>query len=220
MRHGSRALTQQVGLAAQRFTAQPHPLALGQIVSFDPATHMAVAKVDYGDGFVFNTPPSQLMVPWHGPGYSDASGPEEGQQCIVGTLDAAGDVFVILGFTATEDANGINVPAGEKKVLDKHGSFVHHSGARGGSMRTFGNAFATLVGGTATEVGGENLDATNDAIIRKSDLDAALVAQLVQLKSDLTTWAATKLQPGSGATAPVTLTAVRSTGSSKSRAVP
>lgn len=220
MRHGSRALTQQVGLAAQRFTAQPHPLSLGTIVSFDPATHMAVAKVDYGDGFIFNTPPSQLMVPWHGPGYSDASGPEAGQQCIVATLDHAGDVFVILGFTSTEDANGINVPAGEKKVLDKRGSFVHHSGARGGSVRAFGNAYATLVGGTATEIGGENLDAVNDAIIRKSDLDAAIAAEVAQLKLDLTTWASTKLQPGTGATGPVTLTAVRSTGSSKSRAVP
>jgi hypothetical protein len=218
MRHGSRALTQQVGLAAQRFTAQPHPLALGQIVSFDPATHMAVAKVDYGDGFVFNTPPSQLMVPWHGPGYSDASGPEEGQQCIVGTLDAAGDVFVILGFTATEDANGINVPAGEKKFsinTDRSSTTAARAAACAPSATHLRRSSAERQPKSGREPRRDQRCDNSEVGSRRRARRAARPTQ-----SDLATWAATKLQPGSGATAPVTLTAVRSTGSSKSRAVP
>jgi len=53
-----------------------------------------------------------------------------------------------------------------------------------------------------------------NAVIRKSDLDAALAAQASQFNSQLATWAAAHVQPGTGGTGP-TLTAVTSTGSTK-----
>lgn len=68
--------------------------------------------------------------------------------------------------------------------------------------------------GTITLGSGDDPGAA-DALIRKSDLDNALSAQMNQLKTDLTTWASTHLQPGSGGTGPTSLTAVTSSGSAK-----
>jgi len=212
------ALAQAIGAVSQRFNGQPPAIVLGSIVSYDAATNRAVAEVDWGTGFTYQTPPSQLMVPWNGADYTDQSGPQGGEQCVVACLDPYGDVFVILGYTTNDDAPGANVPSGERKIVDPRGSFVHWATERGGAVRTSAAGYATIFGGTGTEVGGENLDETNDAIMRKSDVDAALAAQIAQLKSDLTTWAAAHLQGGSGASGPTTLTAVESTGSTKARA--
>lgn len=68
--------------------------------------------------------------------------------------------------------------------------------------------------GIITLGGGDDLGA-GFALIRESDLNSALSAQMNQLKTELTTWAAAHLQPGAGAAGPTTLTAVTSTGSSK-----
>jgi hypothetical protein len=207
---------------AQRQTWNPPALTLGTIVSFDPDTHMAVAKIDFGGGWTWNTPPSQLMVPWHGTGdngpYSAAGGPEEGQQCVVGILDRAGDVYVILGFTPFDPASGIGVPPGELLHKDKRTSFLHLAAQRGGMARVFGNAYASIFGTSGTEVGGENLDATEDAIVTKTYLDQALSDQVDKIQSQITSWASASLQGGSGASGP-TLTAIESTGSSLARAV-
>ena len=66
---------------------------------------------------------------------------------------------------------------------------------------------------------GRDLDQSNDAVIRKSDLDAALAAQTAQYMSDLASWAGASLKPGSGASGP-SMTAIHSTGSSKVKAFP
>ena len=222
-RYGTRHLAQRIMAASQRYSTKAPPIALGTIVSFNKTDHTIVAKVDYGDGFAFTTTPSQLMVPWHGADsgtpYGEGGGPEEGQQCVVATLDADTDLYLILGFTPFDDATGIGVPAGEQWTVDKRGSFSKFVAARGGALRHFAAGFATIFGGTATEVGGENLDATDDAIIRKSDLDQALSDQIAQLKTDLTAWAAASLMGGSGAGGP-SPTAITSTGSSVARAAP
>lgn len=65
--------------------------------------------------------------------------------------------------------------------------------------------------GILTLGGGDGLG-VEFAVIRKSDLDNALASCAQQFTSQLTTWAAAHVQPGSGATGP-TLTAVPSTGS-------
>ena len=67
---------------------------------------------------------------------------------------------------------------------------------------------------------GRDLDQSEDAVIRKSDLDAALAAQMSQLKSDLAAWASASLQGGGGAGGPSELTAIHSMGSSKVKAFP
>jgi hypothetical protein len=68
-------------------------------------------------------------------------------------------------------------------------------------------------------IGAKTLNNANDAVMRKSDVDAALAAQVTRTKNEITAWAAAHLQGGTGASGP-TMTAVTSTGSSKVKAAP
>jgi hypothetical protein len=217
-RAGSKNFWQAAAAAGTRFNAQPVMLVGGTINSYDPTTQYVTVDIDMGGGWMYTTPPSQLMAPWHGNQFSASFGAVPGTQVLVAVVDPAGNEFVVLGFTSNDPDPGINVPSGDGMVMDPNGNFVNWTADRGGAMRHYGTAFATIFGGQGTEVGGENLDATNDAIIRKSDLDLALSNQVSQIQAEIETWAAAHLQPGSGAPPP-TLTAVESTGSSLARAV-
>lgn len=217
-------ITEAIRGAARRAQSSPWPIVVGEIVSYDPSTHFVVAQYDVVDnnGTVLQqqTPPSQLMVPWWGDGYGDQSGPESGAQCTIAILDPQGSTFLVLGFTSNDLNPGFNTPAGEKQILDKRGSFVWWSGLRGGVLRIFGQGFATIFGTNGTEVGGENLDETQDAICTKRYVDDVIQRQLSQLRTDLVTWAGAHLQSGSGAPGPTSLTAVETNASSLARAVP
>jgi hypothetical protein len=218
------SLHEAVRGAARRADSSPWPFVIGEIVSYDPATHFVVAQYDVtdrdGTTTPTQTPPSQLMVPWWGANYGDQSGPEQGAQCAIAILDPEGSEFLILGFTSNDLNPGFGTPSGEKQILDKRGSFVWWTAIRGGALRIFGKGFATLFGTNGTEIGGENLDATEDAICTKRYVDDVISRQMAQLKTDLATWAGAHLQSGSGASGPTSLTAETTNASSKARAVP
>jgi hypothetical protein len=207
---------------ARRATSSPWPFVMGEIVSYDPTTSFVVAQYDVvdRDGTVYQnqTPPSQLMMPWWGQGYGDQMGPEPGAQCVIAILDPQGNEFLVLGFTSNDLDPGFNTPSSERHILDKRGSFVWWSALRGGVLRIFGKGYATLFGTNGTEIGGENLNATNDAIITKTHLDAALAALTMQYSSEISAYLAANVSHGSGAPA-ITLSPVTSTGSSLARAV-
>lgn len=217
------SLHEAVRGAARRADSSPWPFVIGQIVSYDPDTSFVVAKYDVvdrtGTQLEQQTPPSQLMMPWWGQGYGDQMGPEAGTQCLIAILDPQGSEFLVLGFTANDLHPGFATPSTERQILDKRGSFVWWSALRGGVLRLFGKGYATLFGTTGTEIGGENLDATEDAICTKRYVDDAISRQITQLQSQLGTWASAHLSNGSGATGP-TLTPVTTNASSKARAVP
>jgi len=93
-------------------------------------------------------------------------------------------------------------------------SFVTKGGL---SLRIDDAANRVVVTAPLVELGADNLDAANNAVIRKTDLDAALSAQAAQFQTQLRTWAAASVQGGSGAGGP-SLTAVTSHGSTTVRA--
>jgi hypothetical protein len=67
------------------------------------------------------------------------------------------------------------------------------------------------------EIGAPGLNATQQAVIRKSDLDAWGASLMTHITTQLDTWATTHLQGGTGAVGP-TLTSVPSTGSATVKA--
>lgn len=89
------------------------------------------------------------------------------------------------------------MPAGEKKTIDKRGSFVHFAAQCGGMIRNFAAGVASLFGGSATELGGENLNASLDAVATKRYVDSALTTQIAQLQAQISADAFASLQSGS-----------------------
>lgn len=212
------SLHEAMRAAARRADPAPWPFVVGEIFSYDPKTSFVVAQYDSTDrtGATIQqqTPPSQLMMPWWGQNYGDQMGPEVGAQCLIAILDPQGNEFLVLGFTSNDLDPGFNTPSSERQILDKRGSFVWWSALRGGVLRLFGQGYATLFGTNGTEVGGENLDATEDAIVTKRYLDD----RIASLQSELTSWASASVQHGSGASGPTL--AASAQGSSLARAVP
>lgn len=119
-------LTEAVRGAAMRANSSPWPFVLGNIDSYDPATHLVIASYNVADAngnlVTIKTPPSQLMVPWWGQGYGEQSGPPVGAQCLVAIVDPKGDEFIVLGFTANNADPGLGAPSDEKWTVDRRGS--------------------------------------------------------------------------------------------------
>ncbi len=217
-RSGSRNFLQALGSHAQRVNAAPWPFQFGTVKSYDPSTHRAVVTVDYGDTS-FDTSPCSIASEFWGQGYGSQAGPPQGAQVILGVLHPNGNEFIILGFTSNDQDTAFNIPSDDYEVKDKRGSFVNWTAARSGALRIFGAAVATIFGGTKTEVGGENLDATARAAITKTELDTAIATLVTHLQTQLTSWASANLPGGNGASGP-TLTPTTSTGSSTVKIAP
>jgi hypothetical protein len=131
------------------------------------------------------------------------------------------DAYVKLtndGSTQGDDAGGIQILAGGfAKIFTTNGwTFSFDDTGKKGIIASPGGLSITLDDNNGVMTLGSGDDpGSAEALIRASDLNSALSAQVNQLKTDLTTWAAAHLQGGSGATGPTALTAVTSTGSSK-----
>lgn len=209
-RAGSANLLQAQGAHSQRVNASVAPFWFGTVKSYDKATHTAVITIDKGNGSAYDTPPSPVMSPWWGQGYGDQAGPPPNAQALVAVIDEPGNLYAVLGFTPNNVDTGQGAPSDERWITDVRGSFIQWCAA---GLRCFATGIASFWGSTRTEIGAEGLDAVENAVIRKSDLDAALVAQTAQYESELSVWAS-GLSGGSGVAGP-TLQPVTSTGSSK-----
>lgn len=214
-RSGSRNFLQAIGSVARRFNDAVPTLCYGVIKSYDPTTHFVVATIDVGvdsgSGEImhYDTPPSQLMVPYHGNALGKGAGPKGGEQCLVGVIDAHGDEFIVLGFTSNDEQPGLGVPAGDDWAVSS------------GALRRIGGTRAALAATNGvTELGAESLDHTEDAIVTKRYVDDVISRQIAQLASDLKTWANASFQGGTNAAPQPTLTAKTTNASSKALAAP
>lgn len=207
-RSGLRNLLQGFGSVARRFSDTVPTLCHGVIKSYDQATHYVVATIEVGvdstgQVVTYDTPPSQLMVPYHGNSLGKGAGPKGGEQCLVGVIDADGNEFIVLGFTSNDEQPGLGVPSGDDWAVS------------GGVLRRIGGTRAAIAATNGpTELGGENLDATNDAVVTVRTFNAWQNAFVAALK----TWANTNFQSGAN-TAPAPSTSAMN-GSSKAKAAP
>lgn len=218
-RSGSRNLLQAFGAHSARVTAYPWPFQFGIVQSYDKTTHRVTVTIDRGGGSSYTPPPCQIVSEFWGQGYGSQAGPPPGAQAFLGAIDANGTQYAVLGYTANEEDVAFSVPSDDYEVKDKRGSFVNWTAARSGALRIFGAAVATIFGGTVTEIGGENLNATSRAAISKTELDSAIATLVTHLQTQLATWASSSLQGGNGAGGP-TLTPITSTGSSTVKIAP
>lgn len=209
-----------MGSHARRKAARADTVMIGEVKSYDPAHGTVIVTVSRADQ-PQDIGPMPLLLPWLGPGYGVQGGPEENVQVAVLVIDYQANEFIAIGFLPNDDDHPPAAASKTYKLIDKLGSYVLLDPTqRSGLLSLFAAAVAVIAGAQHTFVGGDNLDTTNDAIITKTKLDAALTAQAAQTKTDITTWAAAHLQPGSGASGPTTMTAVTSSGSSKAMAAP
>jgi hypothetical protein len=195
-------------------------LWFGVVQAYEPATHRVKVKIDKGNGQAYITPWSPICSPFWGPttsgsrSYGLQGGTPLGAQALVGVVDEQGNLFVVFGFCSNSLDPGQGTPSDEFWLQDVRGSFLQLIAKGGGSLRAFATGIASFFGGSRTEIGGENLDTSQQAVIRKSDLDAALVRQVAMLQAQLSAWAGSSVQGGMGASGP-TLSPIQSTGSTK-----
>jgi hypothetical protein len=183
-------------------------ITVGELTAYFPEQHMGtfdlVMHPDDKTGDPVPTGPIPLGSFSTGPGYGAQFTPAIGAQALVIYIDAA----KVLPIGAVFLFNEVEAPPWPKGdfsgIVDQYGNALKWSQAR-----------SALVAPTKLELGTENLDATQDAVISKRYLDQWWSAQVAQLKTDLASWASVYLQPGHGAPGPTTLNSAASSGSAK-----
>jgi len=213
-----------MAMRARRANPVPIYLHIGELKAWNPANNTVDVYLPHVDGA--NSPTTQtfpmpLMTGITGPNYGDQVGPDtsgtQPLQVVVACGSPDGDDYVALGFLYTANQQPPGAPATELWRVDKRGSSLKLTvdgktvGDGAGGAKLLGDGYASVVA-PLTELGAQNLDPSEDAVIRKTDLDAALSALTAHVQTALNTLAG-EVQGGSGVSSP-SIVATTSTGSS------
>lgn len=204
LRHAAIQLEDTLAARSQR--ANP-PMIMGwrgTVVGYNPDNHTVQVEYYHASDQPTHTQWMQLVVMSAAGGAGEGWGVENGAQVLVLELDPRGDDVVAIGFTYNEIDKALGVPPSERHTIDKRGSYYKltadgaEEGDGQGGAKLYGAGYTFVGSGGATEVGAQNLDETQQASLRFTDI-AAYHDWLTT--TFLPAWAAL-LQGGSGAPPP------------------